>query len=407
MSNNARPPEVGAQRLAVIAHSLRAGGGLSVGRNLIAAFGRVAPQHHYLLVVPSGAYDEVCAGVPNHRRIEYRRRAGLWARWRFDVFRLPGIIRDFRPGVILCLGNRGLDIPSCPQAILCHDAHLFYPARHFSGELLRKKLVKRYHKRRLRCDLRRVSLLLCQTEVAEKRMRETFAYEGPTAIVPNAVSRWAMVDEGVVRVPEPLAPFADRWRLLCLTRYCAHKNLEAIVRVFERFREALRDTIVFLTIGEEDHPHARRLLRSIRQKGLEDCIRNVGPLRQAELAGYYRHCDGLLLPTLLESFSATYVEAMNFGCPILTSDLDFARAVCADAAMYFDPWNPESIKDAILRLKGDVALAEELARRGRRLVATTHRSWDDVATDVVNHLLRLARRGEPIRVDEPAAARAA
>ena len=31
------------------------------------------------------------------------------------------------------------------------------------------------------------------------------------------------------------------------------------------------------------------------------------------------------MPTLLESFSGTYVESMYFEKPILTSDLDFAK----------------------------------------------------------------------------------
>jgi len=405
MSSNSRSRDAGAQRVAVIAHSSRAAGGLSVSRNLIAALGRVAPQHDYLLVVPSGSgYDEVCADIPNHRRVEYRGQGRLWRRWCFDVVHLPRILHQFHPSVILCLGNMGVGAPSCPQAILCRDAHLFYPARHFSKEALTKKLLRWYHKRKLKCDLRRTSLLLCQTAVAENRLRETFAYDGPTAICPNAVSTWAIPDERGVPVPEPLAPLADRTKLFCLARYYPHKNLEAIVRVFDRFREHLRDTVVFLTIAEDQHPYAKRLLRSIRQKGLQNSIRNVGPLQQVELAGYYQHCDALLFPTLLESFSATYLEAMRFDCPILTSDLDFARGVCGDAAIYFDPWNPESIKEAILRLKGDAPLAQELARRGRRLVDTRHRSWDDVATDVVNHLLCLAPRSQPARAAERVAA---
>ena len=41
---------------------------------------------------------------------------------------------------------------------------------------------------------------------------------------------------------------------------------------------------------------------------------------------------------------------MQFGLPILTSDYDFAREVCADSASYFDPLNPNDIARAIARL---------------------------------------------------------
>lgn len=85
----------------------------------------------------------------------------------------------------------------------------------------------------------------------------------------------------------------------------------------------------------------------IKSRGLEDSIINVGPLSQQDLGAFYKHCDALVMSTRLESFG-TYLEAMHFGMPILTSDLDFAHEVCGDAALYFNPWNAESIRDAIL-----------------------------------------------------------
>jgi len=91
----------------------------------------------------------------------------------------------------------------------------------------------------------------------------------------------------------------------------------------------------------------------------------------------------MFLPTFLESFSGTYLEAMHFGLPILTSDLDFAHAVCGDAAIYFDPWNAASIKDAILKLRNNPELSQELVAKGKTRLQTNFRSWDEIATDVV------------------------
>ena len=61
----------------------------------------------------------------------------------------------------------------------------------------------------------------------------------------------------------------------------------------------------------------------------------------------YTQCDGLLMPTLLESFSGTYVEAMYHGIPIFTSDFDFAKVVCGNAAKYFNPFD---VSDIIFQL---------------------------------------------------------
>jgi glycosyltransferase involved in cell wall biosynthesis len=88
----------------------------------------------------------------------------------------------------------------------------------------------------------------------------------------------------------------------------------------------------------------------------------------------------------LESFTGTFVEAMHYGLPILTSDLDFARHVCGDAAIYFDPWDPGSIKEAILRLHTDQNLRQELISRGRERLRTEFKGWDEIAADTVNTL---------------------
>ena len=50
----------------------------------------------------------------------------------------------------------------------------------------------------------------------------------------------------------------------------------------------------------------------------------------------------MLLPTLLECFSANYVEAMAMRRPIVTTDLGFAHTVCGEAALYFQPMNPRA-----------------------------------------------------------------
>ncbi len=160
-----------------------------------------------------------------------------------------------------------------------------------------------------------------------------------------------------------------------------------LVEVMDRFRDELPDTIAVITIDAHQHKKDRRLLDRIKKYGLEDRIINVGSLTQEQLADYYNSCDCLVMPTLLESFSGTYLEAMHFGMPILTSDLDFAHEVCGDAALYFDPWDAASIKDSILRLKNDLDLRHNLVEKGRtRLSESFGRTWEDIVENILQEL---------------------
>src|SRR5262249_5796330 len=109
---------------------------------------------------------------------------------------------------------------------------------------------------------------------------------------------------------------------------------------------------------------------------------------------YYQNSQALILPTVLESFTSTYPEAMKFNCPILTSDLDFARVVCGDAALYFDPWNVDSMCEAILRLRDDPQLAQELTARGRERFKQIACSWDDIVGSALKTITELSQHNE-------------
>ena len=137
------------------------------------------------------------------------------------------------------------------------------------------------------------------------------------------------------------------------------------------------------------------LLRTIRARGLEDRFVNLGPLRQDELAAAYLSCDALLHPTLLESFSSAYLEAMHFGRPILTSDLDFAHEVCGDAAAYFDPWRADAIARALTDLRDDAARRDDLVERGRARVAHALRTWPEILRDALSVLEEEGRESCP------------
>lgn len=374
-------------RIAILAHTSRVAGGLSVGLNLLSALARQGPEHEYLITYPPGVgYEEVCAGFRACRAAPVAPRGGQAGLWWYETFRLPKIVRVFRPDVLLSLTCRGLTAPPCSQAILGDDSHLFYPQSHFQHETFGNKLKKQYHKRLLGKYLRRTDLLLCQTATAERRLRETYSFRGRTAICLNAVSVFSLTEQPSVALPTAVTGLGDKMRLLYVTKFYGHKNFEGILDLFDRYRTELKDVAIILTVAPDQHPHAPRFLRAVRRRGLADRIIIVGPLPQSALGGYYHHCQALFMPTFLESFSATYLEAMHFGLPILTSDLDFAHEICGAAALYFDPWRAESMRDAILRLKGDAALAADLAAKGRLQLGNVTHSWDDVARKLIQDL---------------------
>ena len=341
-----------AVRIVVLAHNLRVAGGLSVGKNIVAALPKAAPQHKYLMVVPAGlGYEqELDTSVISIVEVPIRGRV---QRAYFDLRTLPKIVDRFKPDVILGLGNLGLTHHSCKQAFLFHKSQLTYPRRHYQRETVRARSHNWLLKQHLRRCLKSTQLVFCQTPVAKARFSQVFSYPAEQIVVmPNAVSEFVKCPSSVATKP-PVFDGNKKFTLFYLAKYCGHKNLEVLIDVFRDYPDRLADVRCIVTVAAEQHPNAPKFLRDIERYHLDQHIVNVGPLAQEQLPGYFSNADALLFPSTLESFTATYLEAMHFGLPILTSDLDFAHDICADAGVYFDPWNPADIVENICVLKND------------------------------------------------------
>lgn len=93
-------------------------------------------------------------------------------------------------------------------------------------------------------------------------------------------------------------------------------------------------------------------------------VKNLGVLNTVDCPAAYASSDALFLPTLIETFSASYPESMKMKKPILTSDLDFAKDVCNDAALFFDPTDPQNIADTIEEIILNKKLYNSLTKKG-------------------------------------------
>lgn len=155
--------------------------------------------------------------------------------------------------------------------------------------------------------------------------------------------------------PKPKSTF----RFLTLSAYYEHKNLEIIATISKKLKVLGYLNVEFiLTLSEESFSQC---FNGTKPRG----IINLGPVKPKDCALLYEECDAIILPTLLECFSANYVEAMFMNKPILTTDLSFARTVCQDAALYFAPLDPDDAINKIIKLINNPNIQLELIEKGK------------------------------------------
>lgn len=147
-------------------------------------------------------------------------------------------------------------------------------------------------------------------------------------------------------------------RILTVSAYYYHKNLEIIPLIIRELLSRGRNDFVFiLTISNRDYNSI------FGDEFLNEAI-TINEIKPEEVPSLYKECGFLFMPTLAECFSASYPEAMIMQKPIITTELSFARNICGNAAIYYEPKNALAAADAIERILDDPSLQEGLKKKG-------------------------------------------
>ena len=211
-----------------------------------------------------------------------------------------------------------------------------------------------------RALLRKAKYIITQTEtVRGGLLRVTGLPENRVLVVPNVLPAVLQDID-----PTPLEADAKWIDVAAVGGQMPHKNLEIIPDVLRVLKEKYQMTNVrFHTTLPADSAVWWRIENGLKEYGLTECVVNHGNMRLVDLADLYRHCRFCFLPTVLETFSASTIEAMYFDLKTVASDLPFNKEVMQDVCLYFKPMNAESAAEKLSQVTGDKNLQKELSAK--------------------------------------------
>lgn len=141
-----------------------------------------------------------------------------------------------------------------------------------------------------------------------------------------------------------------------------HKN----VRILHSLDWAKYD-LKLCIVGEAPDTRApafQRIVEEARTQPASICY--TGRRSDAELRTLYSSAFAFAFPSLYEGFGFPPLEAMYCGSPVLVSNRTSIPEVCGDAAVYFDPLSPESLRQVVESLLCDSHLRATMIERGRQ-----------------------------------------
>lgn len=171
------------------------------------------------------------------------------------------------------------------------------------------------------------------------------------------------------------------FKVLIPSAYYRHKNLELIPEIAGRLQASMpRAEFQFqLTLDPASVP-MRRIMQTAKSLGVTNRLKTLGQLRLDGLAEAYQCASAVMLPTVREISTAVYPESFYFERPLVTSDLDFARELCGDAALYCNGYDAGEYAATLALLiadRGSGKLTDRLISEGRARLTSTYPTPDE------------------------------
>lgn len=224
-----------------------------------------------------------------------------------------------------------------------------------------------------------------QTETTKKGiMRITGKLTEKVCVVNNVLP-------GVFKTMDNTPIVEDDWiNVACVGAPVPHKNMDIIPNVIAELAKLGIENVRFHTTIPVDNPMMAKVVDRCAELGYKERLINHGRVSQKELGEMYRRCQLCFLPTLLEVFSASTVEAMYFNLPIIATDFPFNTEVLADACLYYEPKNAKDAAKQLAKMIADKELQATMRERMARQLAI-YGDYDAHFNAIKEYLIKVAK----------------
>ena len=177
--------------------------------------------------------------------------------------------------------------------------------------------------------------------------------------------------------------------ILCMGIGKRHKNVDFVIRALLPHWQAGKYRIP-LVLGGSGGELPAYIREAFPAADLAH-VQAVPRLPAAELPLLYAAAEALVMPSLMEGFGFPVAEAMACGTPVVSSSAASLPEVGGEAALYFDPRDPQSFTDQLFRLTSDSKMHVRLSGSGIKQAARFR--WE-------NHVERLLQVLSELEAEE-------
>lgn len=156
------------------------------------------------------------------------------------------------------------------------------------------------------------------------------------------------------------------------------KNLISLIHAYAKLKKRGQTFPLYIAGGKGWLDS--EIYEEVKNLCLEKEIKFLGYVSDEQLSALYHSCYAFIYPSWYEGFGLPILEAMASGSPVICSNTTSMPEVGGDTVLYIDPYNIDSITEAMEKMQKDSKLREKLARNGYERAMKSF-SWKKCAED--------------------------
>jgi glycosyltransferase involved in cell wall biosynthesis len=163
------------------------------------------------------------------------------------------------------------------------------------------------------------------------------------------------------------------------------KNILNLLRAYELLPKDMQDKYPLVLVGGKGWKDEGIIQKIVDMQKANLRIIQTGYVSDAEKSALYESSTLVSQLSHYEGFGMPVLEAMNYGKPVVCSDIEVFHEIAGDAVVYTDKDSPEDIMKSVSVLLNDQGSMNELSEKATKNI-TNYPSWDEVAKHLTKEL---------------------
>lgn len=164
--------------------------------------------------------------------------------------------------------------------------------------------------------------------------------------------------------------------ILCMGDFAIRKNISKVIEAYSILPSKIKSKHPLKIVASTQRAGNNFLTLANKYKIVKhtQIYINVSDTQLAEL---YNHSLVFVYPSLYEGFGIPILEAMAYGCPVITSNYGTTKEVAGGAALFINPRSATLISNAIQKIINSPRIATQLKSKGLKRAKMF--SWEKCA----------------------------